>query len=861
MCILRLRPHSWQPGPAENSSGVCRHAARLFVVALLCLLSPQLGWAQAVLENPQPASFQSGIGLISGWACEATSIEIQFDRRLPVEAASGTDRGDTRGPCGDTDNGFGLPFNWNLLGAGEHTVRALADGVAFASVTVTVTTLGEEFLRGASGEFTLADFPRTGVDVQLRWQEAQQNFVLTDGRPPRGGGTGGSAPAVLENPAPGSFQSGIGIISGWVCEAAGITLQFDSLLPVEAAYGTSREDTRGACGDTDNGFGLLFNWNLLGAGLHTVRALADGVEFASVEVVVTTLGVEFLRGASGEFTLPGFPDAGTEVVVQWQETQQNFVLTKVQLPPKLYWTEGGKSKSIGRANLDGSGRETVVASFEDAHSLALDAAGGKIYWTDNRQIQRANLDGSQLEIVVPPLSAHDIYIALDTAAGKIYWAIYANGGRSVIQRANLDGSGRETVVSKLCCPQSLALDIPRGKLYWADRTHIRRVNLDGSQTEDLVKFGSTESSKTIALTADGSAVFLTEQPGRSNPGQIWRCGTPEFPTGCQLVRSGFQDLRGLAIDDDAGKLYWIDRGGQGRIYRANLDGSQLEILRSGTKALGIVLDVAGDRMYWSEGDKIQRASLDGTESEELVSRESNAAPRGIAVDLAAGTLYWTNERGGVSTATLDGSQQVKISDAGHSPGSIAIDSAGGKVYWTDFGPGQAPGAIYRANTDGTELETFRAGDVSGVTIDEEDDRVYWYTFAGCGPFERNCGGQVDLRRSNLDGSGEEVLIDVRRDGFPVGRVHIDPARQEMYWLGGGTIHKANLDGTLIFPVTGIGSSSHPARAVAFDWAAGLMYWTQGGSDSGSIWRATLDGLDRELVLDGLSSPNDIIVVR
>lgn len=97
MCILRLRPHSWQPGPAENSSGVCRHAARLFVVALLCLLSPQLGWAQAVLENPQPASFQSGIGLISGWACEATSIEIQFDRRLPVEAASGTDRGDTRG--------------------------------------------------------------------------------------------------------------------------------------------------------------------------------------------------------------------------------------------------------------------------------------------------------------------------------------------------------------------------------------------------------------------------------------------------------------------------------------------------------------------------------------------------------------------------------------------------------------------------------------------------------------------------------------------------------------------------------------------------------------------------------------------
>ena len=31
---------------------------------------------------------------------------------------------------------------------------------------------------------------------------------------------------------------------------------------------------------TDNGFGLLWNWNLLGAGTHTVRALVDGEVFA-----------------------------------------------------------------------------------------------------------------------------------------------------------------------------------------------------------------------------------------------------------------------------------------------------------------------------------------------------------------------------------------------------------------------------------------------------------------------------------------------------------------------------------------------------------------------------------------------------
>ena len=54
-----------------------------------------------------------------------------------------------RGASGDSNNGFVLPFNWNLLGEGTHTVRTLADGVEFDSATFTVTTLGTEFQRGA----------------------------------------------------------------------------------------------------------------------------------------------------------------------------------------------------------------------------------------------------------------------------------------------------------------------------------------------------------------------------------------------------------------------------------------------------------------------------------------------------------------------------------------------------------------------------------------------------------------------------------------------------------------------------------------------------------------------------------------
>ncbi len=135
------------------------------------------------------------------------------------------------------------------------------------------------------------------------------------------------ATGVLENPRPGAFVSGISTISGWICSASRVDVQIDGS-PLQAAYGTSRVDTIPVCGDENNGFGVLFNWNLLANGSHTVVALADGVEFARATFTVTTLGEEFLRGASGTYLLPDF--AGRNVTVQWQENLQNFVIVGTQ---------------------------------------------------------------------------------------------------------------------------------------------------------------------------------------------------------------------------------------------------------------------------------------------------------------------------------------------------------------------------------------------------------------------------------------------------------------------------------------------------------------------------------------------------
>ena len=302
-------------------------------------------YTPAFVDNPAPTAPQSGLGVLSGWVCAADTVEIELipenGETQTLVPATGTSRADTAGVCGaaTTDTGFGLLFNWNLLGDGHHTVRVLINDVVFADRAITVTTLGDhpaqEYRRHLQATTAIPDFPDVGETTTLRWAEALQNFVIARGEWGSGGDQLTPEEARLENPAPGSFQSGLGVISGWVCEADTVEIVFEpggtaDPLTFEAGSGTERRDTADSCGDSDTGFGLLFNWNLLGDGPHTVRAYADGEEFAYSTVTVTTLGAEIVRGLRQTHEIADFPTAGQTTTVEWQEGPQNFVVTGVE---------------------------------------------------------------------------------------------------------------------------------------------------------------------------------------------------------------------------------------------------------------------------------------------------------------------------------------------------------------------------------------------------------------------------------------------------------------------------------------------------------------------------------------------------
>ena len=134
------------------------------------------------LENPQPGSYQSGIGVISGWACLPNNLSVSIDSGPPIPVPGGGGRADTAGTCGHAGTGFGLLVNYNNLKAGRHTIRLASSDPSYVSdmASFNVTLPGDlaPFLSGISKEVSIPGFPFTGLSTTLIWQQSLQNFSI-----------------------------------------------------------------------------------------------------------------------------------------------------------------------------------------------------------------------------------------------------------------------------------------------------------------------------------------------------------------------------------------------------------------------------------------------------------------------------------------------------------------------------------------------------------------------------------------------------------------------------------------------------------------------------------------------------------
>ena len=136
---------------------------------------------------------------------------------------------------------------------------------------------------------------------------------------------------VLEIPSNGTQLSGVGVISGWKCDAGTITVSLNGGARLPTVKGLPRNDTRGACRNSGyNGFVTYMNWAILGDGEHTAVAFDNGVEFARSTFEVATLGEEFVARASLWLRVPNFPSPGEETYFEWNQSTQHLEVVRSQ---------------------------------------------------------------------------------------------------------------------------------------------------------------------------------------------------------------------------------------------------------------------------------------------------------------------------------------------------------------------------------------------------------------------------------------------------------------------------------------------------------------------------------------------------
>ncbi len=253
----------------------------------------------------------------------------------------------------------------------------------------------------------------------------------------------------------------------------------------------------------------------------------------------------------------------------------------------------------------------------------------------------------------------------------------------------------------------------------------------------------------------------------------------------KIIATGGHLPDGIAVDVEAGHLYWTNMGipsrNDGSIERCDLDGrNRTTIVPEGATFTPkqLQLDKRGGKLYWCdrEGMRVMRANLDGSHIETLVQTGSTDADRrdatkwcvGIALDLERGQIYWTQKgpdnagKGRIFRAGIDiprGESATTRSDIEvlydglPEPIDLEIDHVKRVLYWTDRGDPPLGNTVNRAPLDrgrnGRPAPQIVFRDLMegiGITLDRAGDRMFMTDLAG------------SVYAASLDGSKPSVLL-------------------------------------------------------------------------------------------------------
>jgi hypothetical protein len=241
-------------------------------------------------------------------------------------------------------------------------------------------------------------------------------------------------------------------------------------------------------------------------------------------------------------------------------------------------------------------------------------------------------------------------------------------------------------------------------------------------------------------------------------------------------------MDGIAIDRDAGLIYWTNMGkvsnDDGSLERMTLDGgAPTTVVPKGRTFTPkqLKLDKAHGKLYWAdrEGMRIMRANLDGSKVETLIETAHGDEARrdqrnwcvGIALDLERAQLYWSQKGGdnaNLGTIRRAAIEIPKGETAAHrsdievlfdglpEPIDMELDAANRTLYWTDRGDAPRGNTVNRARIDrrGAKVDILVTGlkEGIGIALDLEGGRMFYTDLGG------------NVYSAKLDGSDQKTLL-------------------------------------------------------------------------------------------------------